>query len=130
MLRKWSKRAQSTAEYAILIAVVVGAVVAMQIYVRRGLQGRVKDIVDNVGDKQIVGADGTSVNNPFETGQYEPYYVSSDAKSANASSVKEDVEKGGGITKTIEGAGEVSQMGRQQVIGWDADETVKAPPLE
>lgn len=130
MLKRWNKRAQSTAEYAILIAVVVGAVVAMQIYVRRGLQGRVKDIVDNVGDAQIVGTDGTTVTNPFATGQYEPYYVSSAAKSDNKSSVREDVEKGGDITKTIEGEGEVSRMGRKQEIGWDANAALEAPELK
>ncbi len=43
---KLSKKAQSTAEYAILIAIVVGALVGMQIYVRRGLQGRIADVVD------------------------------------------------------------------------------------
>lgn len=37
------KKAQNTAEYAILIALVVGAAIGMQTYVKRGLQGRVKD---------------------------------------------------------------------------------------
>ncbi|MFH1441999.1 MAG: hypothetical protein ABIH18_08180 [Candidatus Omnitrophota bacterium] len=128
MLRKWSKRAQSTAEYAILIAVVVGAVVAMQIYVRRGLQGRVKDVVDFTGDAKIKSADGTETD-LFSTTQYEPYYVSSAAKSDNLSSVTEDMQKGGSITKTIEGE-EVSRMSRKQEIGWDANADLEAPELE
>lgn len=37
------KKAQSTAEYAILIGLVVAAVIAMQTYVKRGFQGRMKD---------------------------------------------------------------------------------------
>ena len=36
-------KAQSTAEYAILIALVVAAVVGMQTYVKRGLQARTHD---------------------------------------------------------------------------------------
>ena len=37
MIRGFYNKAQSTAEYAIVLALVVGAVVAMQIYVKRGL---------------------------------------------------------------------------------------------
>lgn len=37
------KKAQSTAEYAILIGLVIAAVVGMQTYVKRGLQARVRD---------------------------------------------------------------------------------------
>jgi len=39
----WQKKAQSTAEYAILLALIIGAAMAMQVYVKRGLQGRVYD---------------------------------------------------------------------------------------
>ena len=42
-----NKRAQTTAEYAILIALVVAAVVGMQTYVKRGLQARYKDVGDD-----------------------------------------------------------------------------------
>jgi Flp pilus assembly pilin Flp len=41
------KRGQSTAEYAVLIALVVAAVVGMQTYVKRGLQARMKDAGDD-----------------------------------------------------------------------------------
>lgn len=40
-------RGQSTAEYAIVIALVVGALVVMQVYVKRGVQGRFKDTTDD-----------------------------------------------------------------------------------
>lgn len=36
-------------EYAILIAVVIGALIGMQTYVKRGLQGRLKAASDDVG---------------------------------------------------------------------------------
>ncbi len=72
MLRFFKKRkAQSTAEYAILIALVVGVVIAMQTYVKRGVQARVHDEV------------GGMVNGTAELGttdadkQYEPYYLNS-----------------------------------------------------
>jgi len=37
------RKAQSTAEYAILIGLVIGVLSVMQIYVKRGMQGRMKD---------------------------------------------------------------------------------------
>jgi hypothetical protein len=49
MMRKY--KAQSTAEYAILIIIMIGALVAVQIYVKRGFQGRWKASVDDFGDQ-------------------------------------------------------------------------------
>jgi hypothetical protein len=75
------KRAQTTAEYAILIAVVVGALIGMQIYVRRGLQGRIADTVDTPAGYSVnvvgggVGLNALSFN--FDGKQYEPYYLQS-----------------------------------------------------
>ena len=51
MRRIFNKKAQSTLEYAILIAVVVGALIGMQTYVKRGLQGRLKAATDDVGSQ-------------------------------------------------------------------------------
>lgn len=50
MFRKlFSNRAQTTLEYAILIGIVVGGLIAMQIYVKRGLQGKLKENADSMG---------------------------------------------------------------------------------
>lgn len=65
MLRK-NKKAQNTAEYAILIALVVGAVIAMQTYAQRAMQGRLRDA-------SVMFRDST--NAIGNTLQYEPYYV-------------------------------------------------------
>jgi uncharacterized protein (UPF0333 family) len=45
------RKGQSTLEYAIIIGVVVGALIMMQVYVKRGLQGRVKQATDEIGDQ-------------------------------------------------------------------------------
>lgn len=81
MLRILGKRAQTTAEYAILIALIVGAVVAMQVYVKRGIQGRVKDVVDHTGAGGTVGEEKLT----FSSGQYEPYYNKSVATTTQGS---------------------------------------------
>ncbi len=49
------RRAQSTLEYALVIAVVVGALVAMQVYVKRGVQGRLKSAADDIGEQYSPG---------------------------------------------------------------------------
>ena len=42
-------RGQSTLEYALIIAVVVGALLAMQIYMKRGMEGRMRKAADDIG---------------------------------------------------------------------------------
>ncbi|MFA6349799.1 MAG: hypothetical protein WCY12_02580 [Candidatus Omnitrophota bacterium] len=49
------KRGQSTLEYAIIIAVVVGALLAIQVYVKRGVQGRFKQAADDIGEQFSAG---------------------------------------------------------------------------
>lgn len=63
-----NKKAQNTAEYALLIALVVAGVIAMQTYAQRALQARVRDAsLYMAGTTSTIGT----------TNQYEPYYLSS-----------------------------------------------------
>jgi len=63
-----NKKAQNTAEYALLIALVVAGIIAMQQYAQRALQARVRDA-------SVYLANATSVNGMGNTVQYEPYYL-------------------------------------------------------
>ena len=47
----WERKAQSTVEYAVLAAVVVGALLAMQIYVKRGVSGKLREATDRIGEQ-------------------------------------------------------------------------------
>ena len=49
MLRKI--KGQSTLEYAMIIAIVVGGLIAMQIYMKRGVQGKLRESTDSIGDQ-------------------------------------------------------------------------------
>ena len=73
MLRQlWkNKNAQNTAEYALLIALVVAGVVAMQTYAQRSLQARVRDASAYLTNQPFNAEDNTT------TKQYEPYYTQS-----------------------------------------------------
>ncbi|NLE65283.1 MAG: hypothetical protein GX606_05155 [Elusimicrobia bacterium] len=74
-----ARKGQNTAEYAILIALVVGAVVAMQTFTQRNLQARMRgasltmkdDMNQALTDAGVVGFD------LGRTAQYEPYYQNS-----------------------------------------------------
>ncbi len=43
------KKGQSTLEYAIIIAVVIAGLIAMQFYIKRGQQGRLRQATDDMG---------------------------------------------------------------------------------
>ena len=45
------RKSQSTLEYAALFAVVVGAIIAGQVYMKRGLQGKYKSSADQLGEQ-------------------------------------------------------------------------------
>ncbi len=66
MLKHMNKRGQSTLEYAIIIAVVVGALLAIQVYVKRGVQGRFKQASDDIGD-QFSAKSGTYITNTISS---------------------------------------------------------------
>ncbi len=57
------QKGQSTLEYAALFAVVVGAIIAGQVYFKRGVQGKLKSSADQVGDQYSFGATGTITQN-------------------------------------------------------------------
>jgi Flp pilus assembly pilin Flp len=70
MLRNFLKnrKAQNTAEYALLIALVVAGVIAMQTYAQRALQARIQSASQYMEQQTNVIGNAT---------QYEPYYLNS-----------------------------------------------------
>ena len=49
------RRGQSTLEYAVLIVVIIGALLTIQVYIKRGVQGRLKSAADDIGDQYSDG---------------------------------------------------------------------------
>ncbi|MCC6758014.1 MAG: hypothetical protein IT395_00090 [Candidatus Omnitrophica bacterium] len=64
-----NKVAQTMAEYALLISLVVAAVIAMQTYAQRAIQARIRDASQYMAQQ---------TNELGTTNQYEAYYQSSD----------------------------------------------------
>jgi Flp pilus assembly pilin Flp len=85
MLRNFLKnrKAQNTAEYALLIALVVAGVIAMQTYAQRALQARIHDAAGYMAQSANTVGFGNST-------QYEPYYLTS---SYNSSSNSEESKR-------------------------------------
>ena len=48
---KRRKKGQSTLEYVILIIIILGALLSIQFYIKRGIQGRLKSAADDIGDQ-------------------------------------------------------------------------------
>ena len=92
-----NRKGQSTVEYAVLAAVVIGALVAMQVYVKRGAMGRLKESADQMGE------------------QFNPSKAKSDMQ-INYSSKRQDVTTTSGVTtSTIQGTETQGRTGSSDV---------------
>lgn len=65
---KRRKRGQSTLEYAILIIIIIGALLSIQVYIKRGVQGRLKSAADDIGTQFSPG--NTRVVKTMTTSSY------------------------------------------------------------
>jgi len=48
-------KGQSTLEYAVLVIIVIGALLSIQVYIKRGIQGRMKTAADDIGEQYSGG---------------------------------------------------------------------------
>lgn len=120
------KKGQATAEYAIVIALVIGALFAIQTYVKRGWQGRAKDEVDAFGavvsntDNWMIEVEGgqeeLGKKGVVFKAQYEPYYIQSSFAGSGSADKHEHVVIGGERTKTET---ETSEREGEQTYGYD-----------
>jgi uncharacterized protein (UPF0333 family) len=86
-----NKKAQQTAEYALLISLVVAAVIAMQTYAQRTIQARIRDAsVYLATETSAIGS----------TNQYEPYYLETDYTVVRDDVVR-DIQTGTGTATVI-----------------------------
>ena len=109
------KKSQSTAEYAILISVIVGAALAMQVYIKRSLQAKMHDsgvaLTEVSGD---ITGDGVVLGT---TKQYEPYYAEQRLSNVNRNTTASNsytTSAGGAEAKTSNQTIGVSSAGSEQ----------------
>ena len=77
-----NRKGQNTAEYALLISLVVAAIIAMQTYAQRALQARIRDA--SLYMKNATNALGN-------TEQYEPYYLQTNYDVTRSTVTKEQL---------------------------------------
>ena len=106
-MRLFSKKAQSTAEYAILIGLVVGVLVVMQTYIKRGIQGRFKDATDSyvtsIDDDATNWALISNVTTPTLEDQWEfdKYSAQRTRETVTGTETTEAMSSGGQVTRDI-----------------------------
>lgn len=100
-MRKGKRKGQTTAEYAVLIGLVIAAVIAMQVYVKRGLQFKIAEQTDG-----------------FTGGfnQLEPYYLDSAFTSNRDTTQSETTVTGGGVSRDLS-QDYSTRTGRQDYLG-------------
>ena len=94
VIQREKTRGQSLTEYAILLSVVAAVFIGMQLYVKRGLQGRIKGVVD-LSDGGLLNQGFTRANLPL---QYEPYYSPNGTTNTTTNSTRTENMALNGIT--------------------------------
>lgn len=111
-MRLFIRKAQSTAEYAILISLVIAAVMAMQVYVKRGFQGGIKFATD-----KLKATNRADLGTP--TLQYEPYYTMSEVTTTHEDlKSSEELSDAGKVERFVglKGKGEKTTRTSKQVM--------------
>lgn len=83
------KKAQTIAEYSILLSLILVALLGMQVYVKRGLQARYRKMVDCAGEAAGIQ-------------QYEPYYTQSSQTVSQENKTKYTHKPKGELTRDID----------------------------
>lgn len=103
-----NKKAQSTAEYAILIGIVIAAVIGMQTWVSRSLKARIHDAVGNANT--IATNAGLVWPTWLTTNQYEPP-VPSTSTTVRTSPIRESRTANNEILREIVGGETTNRTG-------------------
>jgi hypothetical protein len=107
MLRRLrNRKAQNTAEYAILIALVIAAAIGMQTYVKRGVQARVKDSANDFTAVSNDANNWTGITSTVATSAGSQYEVENLSRKATEEVVvdktTEQLATGGKASREIE----------------------------
>ncbi len=117
-LAQGARRGQSAAEYAIVFSVVIAALVGMQIYVKRGLNAKLKDGSDGASDLVMTKLGVSDAQAKKDAKQYEPYYTQTDYKVLQDADRVDKVASKGVITREVKKE-ETKRTGSQTVGGVD-----------
>ena len=106
-----ASKAQSLAEYAVLVALIVAALAGINVYLKRGLQARYKTLVDAAAI--VTKSTGEKVG----ISQYEPYYAQSEQTTDQQQATTYTHQPGGAVTRGISSS--VTVTGATETTGLD-----------
>lgn len=92
-----SKKGQSTLEYGIIVAIVVAGLLAMQMYIKRGVQGKLRSAADDIGE------------------QFSPEHTTSTRTTTTKSTTHEEIIGGDKPTSRSDTTGRENTTGREEV---------------
>ena len=131
MLRR-KQKGQSIVEYAVLIVIVMGSLVAMTNYIKRALHGRWKSVVDDLGDQYdpqlteiklnhfiVVNTDSTILAVPLAGGYWTSRVDQTNTVETKTGHMITGIDPGDG------GAGGNESGGKPKIPPWKP----KKPPL-
>ncbi len=99
-------KGQSTVEYAVTVAVVIGALLAMQGYMKRGVMGRARTATDQIGE------------------QFTPKHYTANYSTHSLGTRKETTSDDGSSTSAIEGSDSETQTRKGLAGGETGDEHI------
>jgi len=100
-----NRKGQSTLEYAIIVAVVIGGLLVMQHYIKRGYQGKLKSASDDMGE------------------QFDPDAYTGNFDITQSSKVKQTVNSG--VTTTTHTEDQINQKtGSENLEKWEKSKDV------
>ncbi len=117
LLRRKKSKAQSTLEYAVVIACVAGALIAMSIYVKRGLSGRFRQSADELGPQH----NPADTSGHLETTVYS--HTITNSTSTNEAAANKDINKDNLISSDVYFT-EIKSDLKYENIKQSGDETV------
>lgn len=97
-----ARNGQSTLEYAVLIGVIVAGLVGMQVYIKRGFQGKLKESADSMGSQ-------------FSPGETVSNYTTKSGTSSSESTTT------AGSSTTLITSQTNNRTGQEQVSGFNAE---------
>jgi hypothetical protein len=125
-MRRWMQRhGQSTAEYAVLISIVLAAAIGMQTFVKRGLQARSKKAMDTLTGVAKASGEGLDITLKT-TSQYEPYYAKQSVQTQRDEDFDEEYDEGdfskkGFISRVTRLKGGTQEEQGSDALGEDGD---------
>jgi len=91
-----NKKGQNTLEYALIIAAVIAALLAINVYMKKGMQGRLKQSTDQIGKQFDASGDYTSAWKSESSGTT----TTEEVRDTSSGSTTSTVAQGEKVTKS------------------------------